>query len=160
MRLALLSISLLLLAACMAGGGSAPSESASASSAKTEPAPASTPAATVASADDLAAHDWQLAGEAVQPRPWLRFADGQLGGNTSCNGLNGAYTADAGRLSFGPLAQSKRFCTATADQERRFMDALRRTQGYRIGTGQLELLDGNGQLLITLEARTESGDAP
>lgn len=154
MRLAtlLLSTSACLLSACMSGGSGTPPSA----EAKAEPAPARTEPAR---ADELSTHAWQLAGPAIDPRPWLRLADGKVGGDNSCNGFSGAYTLDGARLSFGPLAQSKRFCTATADQERHFMEGLRQTQGFRVHDGRLELLDRNGQVLLNLEARIGADDA-
>lgn len=156
MRLAalLLFTSMCLLSACMTGGSS----TAPTTDPKSEPA--MTTSAHIPPPDDLlSAHAWQLAGPVVAPRPWLELSAGKVGGENSCNGFSGAYSVDGARLSFGPLAQSKRFCTATADQERRFMEGLRQTQGYRVLDGRLELLDSNGQVLLTLETRGGADDA-
>lgn len=143
----------LLLTACMSGGGGPPAAEVDADSKQAPPA-------TAAPENALQAHGWQLAGAAVvEPRPWLHLAaEGQVRGNTSCNGFSGGFSLAGSALSFGPLAQSKRFCTQTADQERQFMDALRNTRGFRIYAEALELLGDDGQILLTLEARTGGDD--
>jgi heat shock protein HslJ len=162
-RLTLLSPLLLMcLAACMSGGSDPPAAPAPTATGASKQSP---PAADLAPDGALQAHAWQLAGTAVvAPRPWLEFtADGKVRGDNSCNGFSGGYTLNGSALGFGPLAQSKRFCTQTADQERAFMEALRNTQSFRMGTDQreqLELLGDSGQVLLVLEARSGGdGDA-
>ena len=75
------------------------------------------------SAQTLAAHGWRLveasdaAGkriDALFPKPdaalRFEFADGRLAVGGGCNRMSAAYTFDRGRLSVGPVAQTKMFC--------------------------------------------------
>src|SRR5690606_38189025 len=75
------------------------------------------------SAQALAAHGWRLAEasdasgkriDALVPKPdaalRFEFADGRLAVDGGCNRMSAAYTLDRGRLSVGPVAQTKMFC--------------------------------------------------
>ena len=148
---------LFLLASC-----SATNPQPTPDAAKVEPADILPPATDV-----LSGHAWQQAGPAARnaagaelPRAWLRFNEQQIDGNTSCNGLNGSYTLSGtgNALSFGPLAISKRFCTDTAANEKQFMAALQATATYYLSGGQLQLIDANGGVVLTLEPRPEQAE--
>ncbi|WP_207101133.1 serine hydrolase [Paracoccus shandongensis] len=68
--------------------------------------------------------------------------DGRLAGNGTCNRILGRYQAEGGRLALTPAGTTMMACPeALMAQERRFLDALGRVDGYRI--------DGTGALVLT-----------
>lgn len=93
------------------------------------PAAGPAPPQTVATAHEpvdaqsLASRHWRLVEafetgggriDALFPDPagalQLRFAEGRVAISGGCNRMSGSYTIAAGKLSFGPLAQTKMFC--------------------------------------------------
>lgn len=117
-------------------------------------------------ADYLIAHDDQpllgaqwvvedIAGQGVidDSRPNLQFLpDGKLAGNATCNRILGSYESKDGRLTIAPAGTTMMACPeALMVQERRFLNALARVDGYRIDeTGALVLSAADG---ITITAR-------
>lgn len=127
--------------------------------------PASLPAFR-AVADYLIAHDAQpllgaewvvedIAGRGMidDSHASLQFLpDGRLAGNGTCNRFFGRYGADGARLTLQPAGATRMACPpALMDQEARFLGALSRMDGYRIGrTGALVLTAPDG---TTMTAR-------
>ena len=123
----------------------------------------------------LAGTDWMLVsytaedgGRAGPSAPsTIRFDDGVVSGNTGCNGFSGPYTSDGDALTIGGLAVTQMYCEPTSAQEPAILAGLGDVVAYRTDTGDLELLDkqGNSQLVYrTLEGQTWvpmfSGDMP
>lgn len=78
--------------------------------------------------------------------PGLRFLPdaGRVVGSTGCNRITGGYVGEGDRLSFAPLATTRRACVDAhlADQERRFLAALARVDGVHVWGDVLTLLAG------------------
>lgn len=80
----------------------------------------------------------------VGPKPGtslnLSFADGAVSGSSGCNTFRGTYTAEGDRISFGPLATTRKACAGEGvmEQERAFLAAL---QAAKVWTVRDELLD-------------------
>ena len=65
----------------------------------------------------------------------------------------GTFTHDADRLSFGPIASTKRACLPPFDRlEADLIAALERTASYAIAGDTLQLIDADGADLARLEA--------
>lgn len=64
-------------------------------------------------------------------------------GATGCNRFSGTYRLEkGGRLTVGAVAVTRMACAAeTMETESRFLDVLRRVNGYRIEDGELLLLE-------------------
>lgn len=78
-------------------------------------------------------------------------ADGKLSGSGGCNRYFGTATVKNGKVSIGPLGSTQMACVpAQMDQERKFLDALGATKGFRIDGGKLILLDGRDKPLMRL----------
>lgn len=108
-------------------------------------------AQTAMSADDsaLAGTEWRFDG--IEGAT-LAFADGQVSGNTGCNGFSGSYTVNGDALELSPLAMTKMACPGeAADNEARVVAALDATTGYSVDGDSLVLRDANGEPTITLE---------
>ncbi|WP_172399647.1 META domain-containing protein [Geothermobacter hydrogeniphilus] len=75
--------------------------------------------------------------------PTMAFSDGMVRGSDGCNRFQGSFEQRDGRLAFGPLAATRRFCEEpVAGIEQGFNRALQTHTGYRFKNGKLELLDG------------------
>ncbi len=83
----------------------------------------------------------------------IKFAeDGSVSGDTSVNRYQGRATIDAGKLSFGPLATTRRAGPpALMDQESKFLKAIEAVNSFRIEpTGLLSLLNDAGETVLRL----------
>lgn len=77
--------------------------------------------------------------------------DGGVYGSAGCNRYNGSVTLEAGRLSVGPLASTRRMCPpAVMVQEQRFFEALAQTASFERRGAFLMALDAGGADLIRL----------
>ncbi len=77
--------------------------------------------------------------------------DGRVSGSTNCNGFSGTYTTDGSKLTFSPLAMTRRACLAKAvsQQERKYMNALSGDLTWTItDDGALELTGAEGRRLL------------
>lgn len=86
--------------------------------------------------------------------PRLEFAPDprRVTGSGGCNLLSGEYERDGERLSFKPLASTRRACPDGMDTETAFHAALAKVRSFRIAGRQLELLDEAGGRLALLKA--------
>jgi copper homeostasis protein (lipoprotein) len=133
--------------------------------------PARTPAASSAAPAPTAAQsiedrNWRLVELGGQPvtvasperAPHLRLVSEskRVQGSGGCNRMNGTYTLQGDRLSFGPILSTKMACIeadATA-RETAFFEALANTARYRVEGSSL-LLSGADRLLARLEIQPE-----
>lgn len=78
--------------------------------------------------------------------------DGSVTGSGGCNRMTGTAVTEGARLSFGPLAATRRACVpALGDQEAKFFAALAATREWQLDEqGKLVLLDANGAALMRL----------
>lgn len=82
---------------------------------------------------------------------------GKISGSGGCNRYFGTVTVEDGKIKVGPLGATQMACVpAQMDQERKFLDALSNTRGYRIEGSKLTLLDANGKTLARLVRNTKA----
>lgn len=76
-----------------------------------------------------------------EPHLILKAQDGRVTGFAGCNNFTGTYTLDAERmrLSFGPLAMTRKFCSAGMDVERAFGEVLEQADSYSLSGDKLTL---------------------
>jgi heat shock protein HslJ len=76
-----------------------------------------------------------------EPHLILKDQDGRVTGFAGCNSFTGTYTLDAAkaRISFGPLAMTRKFCAADMDVERAFSEVLEQTENYSLSGDNLTL---------------------
>ncbi len=106
----------------------------------------------------LAGSEWLLrdfAGDLAQAEAWVQFdQDGTAFGDSGCNRFTGGYEATVDRLSFGPLAMTRRACPgAESETEIAFMAALGKTQRIAVTDLVMSLFDDKDTLLATLTRR-------
>lgn len=81
----------------------------------------------------------------------LHARGGRVSGSTGCNNLFGVYSRHASRLSFSSLGTTRMACLPPImEQERRFLQAMRATDSYRISGRRLVLLDRGGRSVMEL----------
>lgn len=99
----------------------------------------------LAAPGDLLDRTWRMV-DAQRGAPEIRFhsgAEARVAGTTGCNRFSGSYQFEkGGRLTVGTVAVTRMACAPEAmEAERRFLDVLRRVNGYRIEDGELLLLE-------------------
>lgn len=80
---------------------------------------------------------------------------GRISGSDGCNRYLSGFTRSKSSLSFGPIATTRKACTATdgrTEQARAYAERLGRVSAYRIEDGRLLLLDADGATLVRLRA--------
>lgn len=109
---------------------------------------------------DLNGTSWTLTGINGQPvlegtSPSLSFADGQASGSGSCNGFGGEYTQSTDELTFGALMSTLMACEPAAlmDQEQAYFAALGTVTNFAVSDGKLDLLDQDGNVVLTFAAQ-------
>lgn len=107
----------------------------------------------------LAEKKWFLDGQkegkptASKDAPFIVFDEkkGSAGGNTGCNVFGGSYEAKGDKLSITEVISTMRACIEDdrMDQERTFLDGLRKTARFDFKDDQLFLYDEKDKLLLT-----------
>jgi len=103
---------------------------------------------------DLEGTSWLLLEINGQPviegsDPTLVFEDDSIGGDGSCNVFGGDYEAENGSISFSNIFSTLMFCEDTSEQEAAYFAALEAADGYQVENGNLQILDADGQVLLT-----------
>ena len=78
--------------------------------------------------------------------------DGTLSGSAGCNQYTGSYTLDGGAIEIGPLAATKKACSApegVMEQEAAYLAALPTATHFRIDAGGLALLAADGTFVAS-----------
>ena len=80
--------------------------------------------------------------------------ESRVGGDTSCNRYNGSVEISDDKISFGPLAGTRKACAAALmDQESKFYQAIGNVVSWEIAeTGLLYLRDAEDQIQIRAAA--------
>jgi heat shock protein HslJ len=132
--LVLPTLGALLLAACNAAASASPSASAAGAGAGSPAAGGS----AAAGGPELVGTAWALGdfpGQVLADvRPTVAFSgDGTVTGSGGCNDFNGTYTVDGSKLTFGPLASTKKACAEAVNTlETAYLTALQATTAYEI----------------------------
>jgi heat shock protein HslJ len=126
-----------------------------------------------APADPLAGTKWQVrsyySGEAAGMASPLagtqltaKFTGGNMSGSAGCNTYNAGYTLDGDSLSVGDSASTMMFCgepEGTMDQESAYLAALQSAGSFKLGTGQLQILNDQGQEVVDFAPYTAPPEA-
>jgi heat shock protein HslJ len=99
----------------------------------------------------LAGSEWGLP---ENGKVYIQFRNGRAAGFAGCNRFSGRYAFEAGQLTIGPLAVTRKACRAPVmDGERRFLALLAATRRATATHLALSLMDANGTTLATLQRR-------
>lgn len=90
----------------------------------------------------------ELDGETITPKPqmfndiYILFTtDGFVSGSAGCNRINGSYSVDGAKLSFGGIASTRRMCPEM-DAEHKFMKMFPMVESFYTDENHLYLSDG------------------
>jgi putative lipoprotein len=78
-------------------------------------------------------------------------AEGRVSGSTNCNSISGGYSVDGGKITFTPMAMTRRACVAPAlaQQEQKYVAALRDEMDWKVTSdGALELTGDEGRRVL------------
>ena len=82
----------------------------------------------------------------------IRFSEGQVSGNATCNRFFGAYSLEGNALTIQPGGSTLMACPDQfMTQEQAVLNALGRVDGYAIANGTLQLQDAEGKVLLTFD---------
>lgn len=78
--------------------------------------------------------------------------NGNVGGNSGCNGYFGPFKTDGDQISIGPLAMTAKMCVDNEimEQEGLYLQALESAATYRIEGSKLELRTADGAMAVNL----------
>lgn len=86
--------------------------------------------------------------------PFIQFrAQGQLSGFAGCNNMTGSYEQEEDALRFGPIATTRKMCANGMETETYLLQALNDTVLADISHLKLELINGDGNVLMVLQRR-------
>jgi len=86
------------------------------------------------------------------------FQADQVTGIAGCNNYNASYQATRNKLSFGPVATTRKACSTPLgimQQENAFLAALDSTDSYKLNRNSLEMLDSRGNTLLIFRTANE-----
>ena len=93
--------------------------------------------------------------QATETKPFLEFntEKSEVHGNTSCNIMNGSYTQDGKKLSFGNMATTM-MAGPDMDLEREVLDAINKAASVKDTSGdKVQVFDANGNLIMELRKK-------
>ena len=86
------------------------------------------------------------------------FQANQVTGIAGCNNFNATYQTTRNKLSFSPVATTRKVCNmplGIMQQETAFLAALDSTVSYKLSRNALELIDSRGNTLLTFRRTNE-----
>lgn len=92
----------------------------------------------------------------------LEFTETDAAGNAGCNHYSGAYTLDGDALTVEEIISTMMACLepeGVMEQETAYHTALQSVASARIVDGQLELLDADGNVVLTYAEQQPPADA-
>ena len=101
-------------------------------------------------------------GETVNALPrsttTVLFQANQVTGIAGCNNYSASYQATRNKLTFGPVATTRKACSTPLGimrQENAFLAALDSTVSYKLRLNSLEMLDSKGNTLLIFRRANE-----
>jgi heat shock protein HslJ len=82
-----------------------------------------------------------------------RLSRHHVRGSGGCNRLMGSYEAKGAQLTFSQMATTRMACAQGMDTEKALVEALATVKGWKITGQQLELLEGDGQVVASFVRR-------
>jgi heat shock protein HslJ len=116
-------------------------------------------------ADPLAGSNWQVrsyynpavSGGMASPlggtQLTAEFAGAKVAGSSGCNTYSASYTVDGSSLTIGAVSSTRMACAeppGVMEQEAAFLAALQSASSFKLGTGVLQILNGQGQVAVDL----------
>lgn len=89
----------------------------------------------------------------VEQFPRLKLSDGKISGFSACNRMQGTYTMEKEKISFGPIAITKMFCFETQDIESKYVKAISEVKLWKYEQNKLYFLNDKKQIIIVFEEK-------
>ena len=83
--------------------------------------------------------------------PKMKLYEGKISGFSSCNRMNGSYTMEKEKITFGPIAVTKMLCFETQEIEAEFLKLLSEVKFWEYKQGKLHFLNEKKQVIIVFE---------
>jgi heat shock protein HslJ len=109
---------------------------------------------------ELASTRWML--QTLDGQPLIdvttitaEFAEGRISGSAGCNQYFGSYETSGNELTIREIGSTEMFCMepeGIMEQEQAFLSALGTVGAYQVEGGQLEMLDADGNVVLTFVA--------
>ena len=90
--------------------------------------------------------------------PTMKLSEGRITGYSSCNRMQGTYSMEKNKITFGAIAVTKMFCFDTKDIEEKYLKMLPEVKSWKCEDDKLYFLDENKQVIITFEAKATSNE--
>ena len=111
--------------------------------------------------DPLSGTTWELYSigqysPITESKTTIRFENGQVSGLGGCNQYGGEYKISGQMLSFGELYMTEMACMGPEgimDQEQRYLQSLGDARSFEIVSGQLQIKQADGEVLIFVPAK-------
>ena len=87
--------------------------------------------------------------------PNLTLSEGKITGYSSCNRMNGTYTLEKGKITFGAIAVTKMLCFDTSELESKYLKALSEVQFWECKQGKLYFLNNKKETVIVFEEKNK-----
>jgi heat shock protein HslJ len=85
--------------------------------------------------------------------PNLKLSDGKISGYSSCNRMQGTYTLEKEKITFGAIAVTKMLCFDTKDLETKFLQALSEVKSWEYKQNKLHFLNEQKQTIVVFEEK-------
>jgi heat shock protein HslJ len=89
----------------------------------------------------------------VNQFPRMKLSEGKISGFSSCNRMNGAYTMEKEKISFGPIAVTKMLCFETQEVESKYLKLLSEVKLWEYEQGKLHFFNDKKQIIIVFEEK-------
>lgn len=86
---------------------------------------------------------------AVNDKGFIAIRDGQIGGNSGCNGFGGDWTGNASKMKVPGVMATKMYCEDAAEQERMVFDLLNGTVATNVSGNELTMTGSGITLTLT-----------
>jgi heat shock protein HslJ len=87
----------------------------------------------------------------VNQFPRLKLSEGKISGFSACNRMNGTYTMEKEKISFGSIAVTKMLCFETQDIETKYLKALTEVAFWKYEQNKLYFMNTQKQIIIVFE---------
>jgi len=81
------------------------------------------------------------------------MSDGDLAGNGGCNNFFGTYEQSGAELKIGSLIITKKECPDIMGAEQAFIAALETARGFEASFKEMNILDENGEVALSMRRR-------
>src|SRR5215472_6740573 len=82
-----------------------------------------------------------------QQMAYIQLENQRVSGSGGCNRMTGGYELNGNNLKFTQMAMTRMACIHGSENEAHFVEALDKTNSWKIGGGMLSLMDADGHVL-------------